>query len=438
MENEAVREALEAIVGKAQVLTSSTDIKPFSTDWTGQWTSYPQAVVLPKNADEVAAVLALCAQRNISVVPQGGNTGLVGGSVGGDFAHIIVSTKNLRDTSFDSQRNQLTVGAGMTLAGIQHIAQSHGLVYPVDLASRDHATIGGTVATNAGGVRVIAYGMTKKHVVGLRIALSDGSVIDRLHRLDKDNTGIDYVNLALGSEGTIGIVTDVCVQLCPERKAKWTSLIPCESIAQAVEVAQEFANQVVAAEIFESRGAAEVSARFNFPLLETSLPWYLLLEGDGEMPSRLPSAQIALNADDVNRFWKYRELQAAMLNEIEKVVKVDVSVAPQNLATFYDSVVNSLQTSGITTDNLFVFGHILDGNLHVAVTEQSDHENVTSKVIHCALDLDGALSAEHGIGRVKNSYLPLVKSKRELQLMQQIREVFDPAGIMNPHVLKTK
>ena len=243
--------ALVDALGASKVLTDDNGLSNYAFDWTGTWYAKPLAVVLPENVDDVSIALRICNDARIPVVTQGGNSGLVGGAVGGDFPHIILSTKNLRTApQFNPATNQLTLGAGFTLQEVQEIAQSHGMQYPVDTPSRALATIGGNVATNAGGVRVIAFGMTQQHVVGLQVVLADGSVINRLERLKKENTGFDLTTLFSASEGTLGVITDVCLQLQTPRSVHWTAAVPCSDIQFALDVALPLQDELLAAELF--------------------------------------------------------------------------------------------------------------------------------------------------------------------------------------------
>ncbi|MEY4323300.1 MAG: hypothetical protein RL410_1081, partial [Actinomycetota bacterium] len=360
------------------------------------------------------------------------NSGLVGGSVGDSQPHIILSTKKLRTApSFDAATQQLTLGAGFTLKEVQDFATSYGLSYPVDTPSRSMATIGGNVATNAGGVRVVAFGMTGEHVVGVKIVLSDGTIIDRLHRLKKENTGFDVTSLALGSEGTLGVITDVCLQLQVPREVQWTAVIPCASIENALEIAMPHVPRILAAEIFQTAAANRVAANEGMKLLPDSTPWWLILEGDGNKPEMPEGTLWALNPGEVAKYWNYRELQASMINRLSNVVKVDTSVRPAKLSEFIGDISSTLNAG----DDLYVFGHLLDGNLHVAVANVDDKNRVSDIVIKSAVAHGGSVSAEHGIGQAKNHYLQLVKTQEELTLMSNVRAAFDASGIMNPHVL---
>ncbi len=429
---------LKSVLGDTNVLTSADVMAAYCQDWSGQLRSTPIAVVTPHQAEQVVDVLRIATEFDIAVVTQGGNTSLVGGAVGGDWPHIILSTRKLRERmDFDATTRQLTVSAGYTISEVQAFARSVGLEYRVDLASRDSATIGGTVATNAGGIRVIAHGMTRAQVLGIEMVLSDGEVLDHLNSLPKDNTGPDVTGLAVGSEGTLGVITAVRVQLHSPRVAVWTALVPMQSVDAAIAFCQPLIPQLLAAELFSARAANEVAAFKNITSLPSTSEWFLLVEGDGEMPiDALPAdAMVATQSSDVEKFWMYRELQTEVISHHSSVIKIDVSVALSELNDFVENVKSTALDLGHVEDDVYFFGHVMDGNLHIAIANCVDHHELSDSVIALVVEAGGAISAEHGIGQLKNQYLPLVRTGRELELFWSVRRAFDPTGLMNPHVL---
>jgi len=428
---------LREIVGNNHVLTDPQHTSQFTTDWTGHWHSTPVAVVRPANTREVQRVVRVCGKNGIAIVAQGGNTGLVGGGVGATVDHIILSTTRMREISnFDGATNQLTVSAGYTLAEVQAIATKRSLNYGVDLAARDSATIGGTVATNAGGIRVGAYGMTRRQVVGLELVLSDGSVISRLSGLQKDNTGLDLGQLAIGSEGTLGIITTVVVQLHPKRAAKWTALIPVETISDAIVIAQQCGAQILAAEIMKTESVNEVAMKNELSVVPSKTEWQLLLEGDGELPNLTDTALVAEQQTDSAKLWMLREGQSDLTRLRDNVLKVDVSVPVSALQNFVNEVIAAAMAHGVSSQNQYVFGHLLDGNLHFNFVDCANHEILLDQVMNLVVQNGGAISAEHGVGRAKNKYLALTRDSDELALLHRVRTAFDPAHLMNPGVLE--
>lgn len=426
---------LKAIVGETQVLTDTDLIESYATDWTNKYSSKPIAVVRISNREQVAEVLRVCHESQISVVPQGGNTGLVGGSVGGDFPHIILSIKNLRnEIIFDETTKQVIADAGFTLGEIQRFAKEHNLSYNVDLGAREVATIGGTVATNAGGMRVIAHGMTSAQVVGVEIVLSTGEVINNLSGLTKNNTGFDITRLAIGSEGTLGVITRVRLQLQAPRKPLWTAMVPMHSISDAIDFCKPKVNQILAAELMETESINEIATSMNTPILSGRSEWWLLVEGDGEIPDLPETAMVALDNSDLTRFWGYRESHTSYINRLSNSVKIDVSVPVPSLPSFISEVKNIWNRFGASKD-LWIFGHVMDGNLHLAISNCLNAASVIDEVMQVVISLNGAISAEHGIGRAKTKYLKDVKPEIEIHTMKNIKSVFDPNGIMNPGVI---
>ena len=437
-----VLDRLKSALGEAQIVQDAAALRGYSRDWTGHFESSPMCVVTPRSTDEMATALRLLSEAGLHIIMQGGNTGLVGGSVGGAAPHVIVSTRQLRsELRIDHDARRLTASAGYTLAEVQQFARANGFEYRVDLASRDSATIAGTVATNAGGIRVVAHGMTRNQVLGLEVVLSDGSIIENLEPLLKDNSGSDLGQLFIGSEGTLGAITAVTVQLHEPRIARWTALIPVLSIEDAVNFCTPIQGQILAAEVFQAAGANLVAQDFNVPVLDESTPWWLLAEGDGELPTseELPEESfVAQSASDVERMWLYRELQAEVVNRQSNVVKIDVSVPRDQLDDFLYEVQTMAPTFSDGEVQCFFFGHVMDGNIHIAITHVSTYQECMDAVVALAVDYGGTISAEHGVGRTKSHLLPLVKSPTELRIMSAIRAACDPAGVMNPDVLRVE
>lgn len=426
---------LQEIVGENHVLTDPTLIAPYASDWTNHYQSNPLAVVRVTNRSQVSQVLKYCNQNGVKVVPQGGNTGLVGGSVGGEFAHIILSTKTLRsELIFDATSNQIIADAGFTLGEIQKFAAEQGLEYNVDLGAREVATIGGTVATNAGGMRVVAHGMTSKQVVGIELVTPSGEFLDNLSGLTKNNTGFDVTRLAIGSEGTLGVITRVRLQLHKPRKGEWTVLLPVNSIDEAISFCGPISKQVLAAELMETESINEIAAANGSAQLSGRTDWWLLLEGDGEQPQLPESALLAIDVSDLARFWSYRESHTGYINRLPNSIKIDVSVRIESLSEFIKGVKNIWANYGAQKD-LWIFGHVLDGNLHLAISNCVNPTPVIDAVMELVVKLNGAISAEHGIGRAKTKYLKDVKNAFEISTMLNVKSAFDPNGIMNPGVI---
>lgn len=402
------------------MLTDEGVRQGYETDWTGRFTGTCEAVVRPGTADEVAAVLRWAVDNGRAVHVQGGNTGLVGGSVpaAGDRPVIILSTTRLR-TPLEVVGRSAVVGAGVTLGDVQRLAAQHGLVYGVDLAARDSATIGGTVATNAGGIRVCKYGMTRMQVEGLEAVLPDGSLISRMNGLAKDNTGFDLVGLLTGSEGTLGVITAVRVRLHDPAEESVVAVLGVDSLAQALELAHAQGTGLQAAEIVDRRAWAEAGG----PDLGDH-PWALLLESDMETAELPDEALVATEGPDRARLWHFRESQSEVAQQMGVKQKVDVAVPLERLDEFTTAV--------FAAHPCTIFGHVADGSLHVELFDHGEDD-----VLATVVDFGGAVSAEHGVGQAKTTAVVDDRGPDAIAAMRAIKRAWDPHDVMNPGVLFT-
>lgn len=424
---------LADVVGRAHVLTDPDVVLPFARDWTGRWSAEPLAVVRPGSTDEVSAVVSACAAAGVPLVPQGGNTGLVGGSVPVGSGAVVVSTRRLTGCGeVDPVRRQVVVGAGVTVADLHALAARRDLTYGVDLASRESATVGGTVATNAGGMRVVRFGDTRAQVRGVEAVFADGSVMDHTTALDKDSAGFDISRLLVGSEGTLAVITSVQVQLqeaLPHDRT--TVLVGVPTLADAVATASTAAGgrDLLAAEFMDATGMGLVCevARLPHPLADR-WPYYLLLETAGA-PRLPPAADAAVD----RRLWAYRERQSEAAATLGTVHSLDVSLPLVHLDTFVDQLPRLA-----APHRVFTFGHLAEGNLHVQVVGPSaEDDSVERAVLPAVAEHGGSISSEHGVGRTKPAYLPLCRDAAELTAMRTVKEALDPAGLLNPGVLLT-
>ena len=441
---------LREIVGPGHVLTATELVAPYATDWTRRFSGPCLAVVRPGSTAEVARVVAACAEASIAMLPQGGNTGLVGGGVpathpGPMGLPVIVSLRRLSHISeVDQLSGQLTAGAGALLGDVQRHAAAAGWMYGVDLAARDSASIGGTVATNAGGIHVIAHGMTRAQLTGIEAVMPDGSVVSHLEGLLKDNTGYDLASLLCGSEGTLGIITAVRLRLHRPPARTSVALIGSPSYASALELMSSATSPVLAAEVIDDTGmdlAGKVTG-LAWPLARR-WPLVVLLElidgGDGSGFESLlddeSDAVVACDAAERARLWEYRERQSEAFSSLGIVHKLDVSLPLASLAECADelrSVVDAF--SDVTVFG--VFGHLADGNIHVEIAgPDADDTRVDHAILECVARYGGSISAEHGVGRAKAGELHLCRSAAEIAAMRAIKRALDPAGLMNPGVL---
>jgi FAD/FMN-containing dehydrogenase len=445
-----VIEELRGIVGAAHVLTGADAVARYVRDWTGRFTGATPAVVRPADTAEVAAVLALCARDGTPVVPQGGNTGLVGGSVP-LHGEVVLSLERLRAVGpVDPAAAQLTAGAGATLADVQAAAAGAGLLYPVDLSARGSATVGGMVATNAGGLHVVRYGDTRGRLAGYEAVLADGTVLRHLAGLEKDNTGYDLGALLCGSEGTLGVVTAARLRLVARPRHRVTALLAFSSVAAAAGAVAELrqVESLTAAELMVREGVALVRDRFGVaPPFAELHPAYLLVEAAaGHDPvDELAAAADRAEPDDVAvadspdaraALWEVRERHTEAVNLLGPPVKLDVTLPHARLAAFLEAVGTTVEAScpGART---WLFGHAADGNVHVNVTgcAPAGDDAVTAAVLELVAEQGGSISAEHGIGTVKRAYLHLVRTPAEIATFRRLKSALDPQAILNPHVL---
>lgn len=459
----AFLDELAAIVGETQVLTEARETAAYFTDWRRQYRADAECVARPGSTDEVAAVIRLCARKGVAIVPQGGNTGLCGGSVPtGKRREIVLSLARMnRIRALDTLDDTVTAEAGCVLAQIQQAAESAGRQFPVSLAAEGSCQIGGILSTNAGGVNVLRYGNAREQVLGLEVVLADGSVWDGLRSLRKDNTGYDLKQLFLGAEGTLGVITAAVLKLRPRPSASATAWIALDSPAAAVNCLAQ-----LRARLGERISAFELVSRCSLeavlahaPGLSDPLgaahPWYVLAEledsGDfAEIHARLEAAladsaernelrdaAIASSQAQAAALWRIRELipEAQFAN-----VKHDVGVSVSRIPALIEQAEAALGSRfpGVRS---YVFGHVGDGNLHYNVgmadaaataALMGRREEVNRVMYDIVIALGGTISAEHGIGQLKRAELARCKSPLELELMRTLKRALDPQDRMNP------
>jgi FAD/FMN-containing dehydrogenase len=453
MSPDALLGSLRAIVGDRHCLTDPALRASYETDWTRRFSGPALAVARPANVDEVAAVLRACADAGVGVVPQGGNTGLVGGSVprGGE---VVLSTLRLAQVgAVDEDAGEVTVGAGATLSAVQRAARAAGWEVGIDLAARDSATIGGMVATNAGGVNVVRHGPMRSQLAGFEAVLADGSVIRRLPGMAKDNTGYDLGGLLAGSEGTLAVITAVRLRLVPPLRHRAVCLIGFADSATAVAAAAELRRRlasVLALELFTDAGLELVMRHAAVgPPFAVRTPIYLLAEAGSDETDPADalfamleglsvdeaSVAVATDADARERLWQLRERHTEAMNAQAIPHKLDVSVP---LSRFAELVERSPEAVAAVRPEAqtIVYGHVGDGNLHVNVLgPDPDDLAVDDAVLELVLELGGSISAEHGIGAAKVDWLARDRGDASVAAMRAIKQAWDPSGILNPGVL---
>ncbi|MDO8960049.1 MAG: FAD-binding oxidoreductase [Rhodocyclaceae bacterium] len=462
-------DSLRTTLGAAHVLTDPFDIAPYCTDWRGRYSGIPLCVVKPADTDEVAAVVRACAAANVAIVPQGGNTGLCGGAtpLGADrlpSGEVLVSLTRLnRIRAIDPANNTLTAEAGCTLASVKAAAAAADRLFPLSLAAEGTATIGGNLATNAGGVQVLRYGNARELCLGLEVVLPDGRLWDGLSGLRKNNTGYDLKQLFIGAEGTLGLITAAVLKLFPQptqAATAWAAVpTPAAAVALLALLREKLGDRITAFELI-GRPALDLVLKnlpaSRNPLAEPS-PWQVLIESVDTLPCNLADvlenalaaaieaghasdAAVAQNLAQARALWALRE-GIPTAQKIEGLsIKHDISVPISRLPEFITKADAALATAfpGV---RIVCFGHLGDGNLHYNPSHPNAADNPafiaqTAAVNHLvhdiAHDLGGSISAEHGIGQLKRAELPRYKSAVEMDLMRAIKQALDPRGLMNP------
>jgi FAD/FMN-containing dehydrogenase len=455
-------EKFRAIVGPRQALTEASDVASYVTEERNLFHGRTPLVLRPGTTAEVAAICKLASEHRIALVPQGGNTGLVGGQTPHN-GEVVVSLKRLdRIREVDTASNTMTCEAGVVLQVAQQKAAEVDRLFPLSLGAEGSCTIGGNLSTNAGGTAALAYGVAREMALGLEVVLADGRVFNGLSKLKKDNTGYDLRNLFIGAEGTLGIITAATLKLFPKPRAIETAFVGLKSPAHALKLLS-IAQAEAAGSLTSFELMAEIALDFSVkhgigvrdPLSERH-PWYVLME----LSSPREDARVTLEAvlekgleagivDDAalaeslsqrQGFWKLRdEMSSAQKPEggsIKHDISVPVATVPEFIAEADAAVVKLMPGARPVP-----FGHLGDGNIHYNVSQPVGadtadflarwHE-VNAVVFEIVLKMGGSISAEHGIGVLKRDELPDVKDATAIALMRQLKAMFDPQGIMNP------
>ncbi len=445
--------ALAAVVGPAHVTADPDVVSGHTVDWTGRFRGEASALVRPGSTAEVAEVVRWARATGTPLVPQGGNTGLVGGAVPRTPEAVVLSTARLRGIAdVDADAGQLTAGAGDTVADVQAAAHAAGWRYGVDFAARDTATVGGSVATNAGGLRVLRHGPTRRQVLGVEAVVGTGEVVRRLDGLVKDNTGLDLAGLLCGSEGTLGIVCRARLALVPAAGETVTALVALESVGAAVALVGAVRRAVPtleAAEFVLAPGARLVAEQTGAaPVFDPAPPVQVVLEAVGP-PS--PTGALAAVVGDAagvrdvavaegagpdHRLWHVREAHTEAIARVGVPHKFDVTLPGPALAAFVDEIPD-LVAAAAPAATTWLFGHLGDGNVHVNVTgvPEGADDAVEHAVLSAVVDRGGAVSAEHGIGHAKVDWLGRDRGAGDVATMRAIKAALDPDRILNPGVL---
>jgi FAD/FMN-containing dehydrogenase len=448
--SDMVVDRLREVVGP-QVITDADMTTSYTTDWTGRFAGRTLAVVRPGTSAEVAGVIGVCRELGVALVPQGGNTGLVGGGVPLQ-GEVVLSLRRLQSLEpVDTRAGQVTAGAGIAVSALHQAAGACGWAYGVDLASRDSATVGGTVATNAGGIHVLRHGDTRAQVIGVEAVLGTGATISHLGGLVKDNTGYHLPGLLCGSEGTLAVVTAARLRLVPATPCRTVAVLAFSTVTRAIDASSLLRRSLPtleACELFLAPGLELVCSTMQLPMpFPIMHPVYLLVEMADRSDPTDTMAEAVDSLDDVlgvvvatdasrrAELWRYREAHTEAINTLGPPHKLDVTLPLRSLATFIDRVPDTVQSIDPAA-RTWLFGHVGDGNIHVNVTGLApDDDRVDEGVLGMVGAFGGSISAEHGIGVAKKRWLGLSRSDAEIAAFRSIKRALDPDGVLNPNVL---
>ena len=449
-----------AIVGEKNVIRDEREMAGYMKEWREIWVGKSPLVMRPSSTKEISRILKLASETGTAIVPQSGNTGLVGGQIPFENGQeLLLSLDRMtKILVVDAADNTMTVQAGATLKSVQIAADEAGRLFPLSLASEGSCRIGGNLSTNAGGLNVLAYGSARDLCLGLEVVLPDGRIWNGLRRLRKDNTGYDLKNLFIGAEGTLGVITAAVLKLYPKPRSHETAFIAVASPQAAVDLlslAREMSgNRVVAFELMP-RIAMDFTVKhmgITNPLAEFS-PWYALSDltdpvagsfehilEESMTRGLVTDATVAQSETQRQALWAIRELmpesQKFEGGSIKHDVSVPVSKIPQFIAEATLAVNKFMPGARVMS-----FGHMGDGNMHFNVSQPPGMDKkkyldswneMNAVVFEVVLKFGGSISAEHGIGRLKKHHMPEIKSPVELQMMRDLKKLFDPGNIMNP------
>jgi FAD/FMN-containing dehydrogenase len=457
-----------AVVGEKHAISDPGEMTAYMTEWREIWVGKSPLVLRPGSTDEVSKILVIADETGTAIVPQSGNTGLVGGQIPFETGdEVLLSLDRMtRIRAIDAVNNSITVDAGVTLKAVQEAAEDAGRFFPLSLESEGSCRIGGNLSTNAGGLGVLAYGSTRDLCLGLEVVLADGQVWNGLKSLRKDNTGYDLKNLFIGAEGTLGVITGAVFKLFPHASDHATAFVALPSVKAALDLLnlarQRSSSRVTAIELFPRNGFEFTMKHFAVrdPFAEAA-PWYVLLElsGSGDLNGLMTEilgeaaeegmvrdATIAQSEAQRKDLWFIRQAIVEVQKREGGSIKHDVSVPISELPDFVDKALAAIQTF-MPGARPMPFGHIGDGNLHFNVSQPvgmdkraflDQWEAMNRVVFDVVLKHGGSISAEHGIGRLKRDLMTKIKSPVELDMMRGVKKLFDPKGILNPNKVLPK
>jgi FAD/FMN-containing dehydrogenase len=445
----SVLRTVSSVVGPSHVSTDPDVLAGRSVDHTGRYRGRASALVRPGSADEVAEVLRVCRDTGTHVTVQGGRTSLVAGTVP-EHDDLLLSTERLCAISdVDTTERRVEAGAGATLAAVQRAAAAAGLVFGVDLAARDTATVGGMASTNAGGLRTVRYGNMGEQVIGLDVALPDGSVVRRHSRVRADNTGYDLPALFVGAEGTLGVITALNLRLHPDPPHRVTAVCGFEDLDALVDAGRLFRDLdgIAALELIDGRASA-LTAEHLGVAAPVRGDWLLLVElaSDHDQTERLADAlervrtcgepAVGVDVAAQQRLWRLRESIAEVLGVYGPPVKFDVSLPLPAVAAFArdaDALLHRHAPDAVGV----LFGHIAEGNLHLNVLrcDEKQERDLYAAMMDLIAECGGNVSSEHGVGSRKRGYVGMSREAADIAAMRTVKAAFDPTGYLNAAVL---
>ena len=456
MSDDALTKKLIELLGGDSLISGKAISERYRVDFGGENACEPIAVVKPSTVDEVAAVIAACSAAGQATVIQGGMTGLCGGAtpMPGEISISLERLSGIED--LDRESMTMTVLAGTPLQAVQEAAAAAGLVFPLDLGARGSCTIGGNIATNAGGNQVLRFGMMRSLVLGLEAVLADGTIVSSMNKLIKNNAGYDLKQLFIGSEGTLGVVTRAVLRLYPSLPARTAAVLAVADFPACVAVLHALQGRLGGSlSAFEAMWASYFDCvidrieNLRSPF-DTDYPLYVLVQSEGtdhtadreRMETALGEllekgvvldAAVAQSERETDSFWQIRDGIAEITASLQPLVAFDVSVPIRDMPAFLQAAGDTLEAAFPNVTNL-VFGHIGDNNLHLTATtgNHDDLERISEIVYSATSDVGGSIAAEHGIGMSRREYLHLSRSESEIALMRKLKATLDPKGILNP------
>ena len=447
---------LSARLGPAGVLTQEADMAPYAVDWRRLFPGRPACVVRPASTAEVADAVRLCRAAGAAMVPQGGNTGLAGGAApDASGTQVVVSLARMNAVrAVDPVGLTLTAEAGCVLGTAQAAAEAAGRLLPVSFAAEGSAMLGGVIATNAGGLNVVRYGMTRGLVLGLEVVLADGTVVDGLRALRKDNAGYDWKQWFIGTEGTLGLVTAAVMRLAARPRHVATALLagtpdPDAALRLFTLAQEELGDCIQAFELISGLSLDLVGRHSTLTRPVEPAPWYVLLEAASSLPALREAAEgmlatafergdaldgvLAESGQQAAGLWALREGITEAEAKEGRGVKHDVSVPITAIPAFLEAAGRAL-AEGAPGARANAFGHMGDGNIHYNVLAAPDHDgDAINRLVHGVVDrFGGSISAEHGIGQYRVAELLRHRRPEEIALARRIKAALDPDGLLNP------